>query len=163
MLDVGVIRADERVELLGGELIEMVPQGPLHWRYAQALVEWLTDNRPPNASVASNGPLRLSEHEEPELFMYPKGMDVNEVRGPHTLLVVEVALSSLGRDLAVKAPIYAAHGVRECWIVDVQNPATLVHTLGETGYGEPRSVGFAQPLIAPGGAALVTADLVSGD
>jgi len=41
--------------------------------------------------------------------------------------VIEVALSSLNKDRNVKAPLYAASGFPEYWIVDVAGQAIEVH------------------------------------
>jgi Uma2 family endonuclease len=162
MLEAGVIKDGEKVELIGGELVEMSPQGPLHWDVTHVLVRWFHRNLPEDLAVASQGPFRLSKfHEpEPEVFVFQDHIGVNDVRGPDALLVVEIAHSSLGFDLKVKAPIYAEHGVREYWVVDVEHRCTLVHRLGQDGtYAEPTSVAFDAQLSAPGGLALVIADL----
>lgn len=52
---------------------------------------------------------------------------MRDLRGPDVLLVVEVADSSLSYDLLVKAPLYAAHGVREYWVVDAVRQTVRVH------------------------------------
>ncbi len=49
------------------------------------------------------------------------------------LLVVEVADTSLGYDRAVKAPLYAARGVPELWIVDLAAREVEVHRAPEGG------------------------------
>lgn len=162
MLKCGVLKNGERIELVWGELVEMSPQGPLHWDLTQQIVLWLFRNTPQELAAAADGPLRLDEHNEPEpeLFLYPAGLRVNDVRGADVVLVVEVSHSSLSYDLGVKASLYADHGVREYWVVDVENHRTLVHRLrGKEGYGEPEAVGFDAPLSAPGGRALIIADL----
>jgi Uma2 family endonuclease len=43
------------------------------------------------------------------------------------LLVVEVADTSLRYDLNTKAPIYAAHGVPEYWVINAGTLTTMVH------------------------------------
>ncbi|HEX5007857.1 MAG TPA: Uma2 family endonuclease [Hyphomonadaceae bacterium] len=162
MLDAGVIKNGEKVELIGGELVEMSPQGPLHWDVTYAISRWFRKNLPDELSVASQGPLRLSEYHEPEpeFFVFRDGIGVNDVRGSDCVLVVEVAHSSLDLDLKVKALIYAEHGVREYWVVDVENRQTLVHQLrADATYGEPLAVPFDAPLSAPGGISLIVADL----
>ena len=162
MLKAGVLKDGEKVELLWGELVEMSPQGPLHWAVTYALSRWFRKNLPTSFGVASQGPLRLSDYHEPEpeFFLFSDHIVVNDVRGADVVLVIEVAHSSLGVDLKVKAPIYAEHGVREYWVVDVENRRTLVHRLraGE-GYGEPEAVAFDAALSAPGGLSLILADL----
>ena len=55
------------------------------------------------------------------------------MRGPDLLLVIEVADSSLGYDLRVKAPLYAHHGVREYWVVDAVRETIRVHRAPESG------------------------------
>ena len=43
------------------------------------------------------------------------------------MLVIEVADSSLGYDLRVKAPLCAEHGVRDYWVVDAVRQTIRVH------------------------------------
>jgi Uma2 family endonuclease len=51
------------------------------------------------------------------------------------LLVVEVSDSTLDYDLNTKAPLYAAAGIPECWVVDVNARTLHRHTQpGATGY-----------------------------
>ncbi len=162
MLNAAIIKDGEKIELVWGQLVETAPQRPLHWDMTSALSHWFRVNLPLNLRIASQGPLRLSEDDEPEpeFFIFPEGMRVNEVRGGDVLLVVEVAYSSLDYDLKVKSVVYAQHGVREYWVVDVEGKRTLVHTLGaDGGYGAPREVAFDAALDAPGGARLAIADL----
>ena len=97
MLDAGVLKDGEKVELLGGELVEMSPQGPLHSGMSYLVLRWLRLNLDRSIEFAAQSPLRLSSlnEPEPEFFLFPFGLDVNEVRGPDTILVIEVAHSSL--------------------------------------------------------------------
>ena len=166
MLEAGVIKDGEKLELIRGDLVEMSPQGPLHWDVTYAISRWFRKHLPEDLGVASQGPLRLSDYHEPEpeFFVFPDGMRVNDVRGSDVLLVVEIAYSSLDFDLKVKAPIYAEHGVREYWVIDVQGRRTLVHRLDrDRAYGEPQAVVFDAPLEVPGGISLVVADLAPRD
>lgn len=50
-----------------------------------------------------------------------------KVRGGDALLVVEVADTSLRYDLNTKAPIYAAYGVPEYWVINAGTLTTMVH------------------------------------
>ncbi|MDZ4760166.1 MAG: Uma2 family endonuclease [Alphaproteobacteria bacterium] len=162
MIDAGVFKPDERVELIAGELITMSPQGPLHWDLTYALSRWFMRSMPETLGVAVQGPLRLGEfyEPEPELFVFSAAIGVNEVRGPDVVLLVEISHSSLAYDLKVKAPIYAAHGVREFWVVDVERRRTLVHRLAGDGiYGEAIATPFEEALAAPAGLSLAIADL----
>lgn len=162
MLEAGVLKDGEKVELVGGELVEMSPQGPLHWDVTYELGKWLRKNLPANVGIASKGPFRLGKYNEPEpeFIVLPDDIRINDARGPDALLVVEVALTSARYDLKVKAPIYAAHGVREYWVIDVKKRRTVVHRLGKDGaYTKLDEVAFDAPLKAPGGKRLIIADL----
>ena len=56
-----------------------------------------------------------------------------------TLLLIEVADSSLRYDRKVKLPLYARHGVPELWIVDLEGGTVEVCR-------EPRGDGYAGDL-----------------
>lgn len=51
-----------------------------------------------------------------------------DVRAGRAVLVVEVSVSSRRVDLGTKTAIYAAAGIPECWVLDVEGRALLVHT-----------------------------------
>lgn len=115
MIEAGVLPEKARVELIGGELIDMPREGGAHWDAKTELVHWFTRRLPETVRLAPDGPLRLSETDEPEpdFFLFRAPMRVNQVRGPDALLVVEIADSSFRKDQRVKAPLYARYGVRE--------------------------------------------------
>lgn len=151
LVEAGILD-NARWELLHGELFDMAPQGDRHWDASTELATWLTRRLPYTLRLAMQGPLRLSPVQEPEpdMFVYPDEMRASQVRGPDTLLVIEVADSSLSKDRLIKAPIYAAHGVRLYWVIDPVGRTTWVHRLvADMIYGEPEAVPFDQPLAAP--------------
>lgn len=163
MVKAGVLQDKERLELIGGELIEMAFEGETHWRAKQAIISWLLRRLPPDVDLAPDGPLRLDEDQEPEpdFFLFATATPVNDVRGGDVLLVCEIADSSLAKDRAVKAPLYSVYGVRLYWIVDVINRVTFVHTLDSGVYGEPAIIPFDAALTAPGvSEPLVLSDLL---
>lgn len=47
--------------------------------------------------------------------------------GPDALLVIEVSDTTLHKDLHVKTPLYARHGVPEVWIIDLANNRIRFH------------------------------------
>jgi Uma2 family endonuclease len=49
------------------------------------------------------------------------------VRGDETVLVVEVADTSLRQDTTVKRGLYACAGVPEYWVVSIPNREVIVH------------------------------------
>jgi len=52
---------------------------------------------------------------------------------PETVMVIEVADSSIAKDKSVKAPLYAKAGIEEFWIVDIHTGAVLVYQQPEEG------------------------------
>lgn len=116
---------DDRVELVQGVLIEMVPIGAEH----DGAVEWLTTHFTSTVSppwrVRVQSTLLVAGG-----FLIPDLMLVEPmargVQPTSALLVVEVAQTSQARDRD-KARDYAAADVPEYWIVDLAARAVTVH------------------------------------
>lgn len=151
MLEAGILPEKAPYELLNGELIEVAPQGADHVTAGSGLADWFARRLPEHLRGTAHSPLRLSEAHEPEpgLYIHPRALNPNLVRGADVVLMIEVSDSSLRKDRLLKAPIYAAEGVRLYWIVDLKRRTTWVHRLGVDGYGEPEAVPFGEPLAAP--------------
>lgn len=124
MVAAGILDGDIRTELVDGVLIDMNPGGPRH----SGVVTWLNRHL---ASAAQRFDVRVQDgllipggYLSPDLMVTePLGPDVL----PETaLLVIEVSRTSRLRDLQ-KAAVYAAAGVGEYWIVDVDVDEVLVH------------------------------------
>ena len=160
----GVLHPDERVELIDGEIITMAAKTPRHDDMCAAIVKALARRLPDNVDFTMEPAFRLSEHWEPEpdIIFYSDHLRPSQVRGNTVLLVVEVAVSSLSIDLTIKAAMYAAHGVREYWVVDAKRLITHVHREpGPEGYGSVRQFAASdslRPLLLPA-MALTLADL----
>lgn len=149
---------NRRVELIRGEIVEMNPAGPLHDDYITYLTTWSA--RASLASITmitSQTGVDLPEVEsrpEPDVFWvrraryrdgHPQAADVQ--------LAIEVADSSLEKDLEIKRRLYAEVGIVEYWIVDCQNRCVHVFRDPEgTDYRSHRiasSTETISPLIAP--------------
>jgi len=162
---------NRRVELIRGEIVEMNPAGPLHDDYITYLTTWSA--RASLASITmitSQTGVDLPEVEsrpEPDVFWvrraryrdgHPQAADVQ--------LAIEVADSSLEKDLEIKRRLYAEVGIVEYWIVDCQNRCVHVFRDPEgTDYRSHRiasSTETISPLIAPD-ACLDLDDLFAGE
>ncbi len=152
MVEAGLLDADERIELIHGEIIDMGKEGKPHWNARQRLISWILRRLPAEIELAPDGPLRLAADEEPEpdFYLFPAAINVNDVRGGDVILAVEIADSSFSKDREIKVPLYAEHSVREYWIVALERGETLVFRLAEGGYGEPQVIAFDAPLAVPG-------------
>lgn len=74
-------------------------------------------------------------------------------------LVVEVAETTLDRDLGMKRRKYAAAGIPNYWVVDGSRSAIHVHAEPIDGdYAEIHTVRFGQPLAIPGTDATIVLD-----
>src|SRR5713101_5493718 len=97
----------DQFELLGGEIVPMMsPAGRRHEIVRQELAYRMARLAPDDIMVAS----------EPQFNL-----------GADTLLVVEVAETSLSYDLKTKLSLYASHGVREYWVINAVTLMTNVH------------------------------------
>jgi Uma2 family endonuclease len=148
MVEVGLIGLDERLELIGGEIVPMSPKGNRHESLRAALNLVWGRVCPESHLVARTG-LTLSgvTYLEPDFIIFERSVRLANVRGPDVLLAVEVADSSLDYDLRRKPLIYAEHGVRELWVIDAAARTVHVHTgPGAGGYASVRAYRAADRL-----------------
>ena len=149
MDEAGLFGEGEQVELIGGEIIKMSPKGNRHELVRSELSTFWGDRRGTKYKIAQEPPLHLGNHDEPEpdIIVHQSAERVYEVTGPSVLLVVEVSNSSFSYDLVVKASVYAAHGVRDYWVVDVRRLRVTVHRdPGADGYADVRTCDANEPL-----------------
>lgn len=127
LVDAGVF-VDQRIELLGGVLIEMSPQRPAHSGLVVELTKLLVVAAGDRYVVAVQAPFALDDLSEPEpdVAVLPPG-SYRERHPDRALLLIEVALASKDIDLGEKARRYAAAGVPEYWVVDVATRTVHVH------------------------------------
>ncbi|MGO9833398.1 MAG: Uma2 family endonuclease [Polyangiaceae bacterium] len=125
---------DERIELLHGVLVDMSPNDPEHASPIERLTMILTPALLGKAIVRVQLPIAAHDDSEPEpdVAVVPLG-DYRKQHPATALLVIEVALSSLNKDRNVKAPLYAASGFREYWIVNVADAVIEVHRASAGG------------------------------
>jgi Uma2 family endonuclease len=128
----GVFKPSERVELIRGEIITMSPIGRRHVTFVDNLTRLLILSLRERAIVSIQGPIVISEDSEPEpdVGVYRRrAVSYKDAdRGPDdTVLLIEVAETSLAYDRSTKLRLYAEAGVVEYWIVDCVAEAVEVH------------------------------------
>ena len=144
MTRAGVIEEDERVELIGGELVPMSPKGNHHEVVKTALLRRWYRAAPEEVDLTPETTFRLSEdtYLEPDVVIYSRTTGLAGLAGANVLLVVEIADSSLRFDTGRKAVLYAGFGVRELWVVDAVRLTTRVfRDPSADGYREARDLG----------------------
>jgi Uma2 family endonuclease len=129
MVDAGILGADDRVELLDGVLVEMSPQGTAHLE-AVSRLNMLLVPVAAGAGLVVNPqcPLNVASaisQPEPDLAVTPPGGW--EAYPAQALLVVEISVTSRAVDLGRKAAIYAAAGIPDYWVLDIDNRRLVVH------------------------------------
>lgn len=128
MGETGILGEDDRVELIRGEVIEMSPIGGPHMTCVNFLNELLVSRFHGRLIVSIQNPVRLDGTSEPEpdvaLIKRRQGHKSDEVPNPSEVLgVMEVSDSTLAYDRAEKLPLYAAAGIPEAWIIDLNGRA----------------------------------------
>jgi Uma2 family endonuclease len=121
---------EERVELLGGVIIEMSPQNPRHAAVIERLTRALGRIAGDRASVRVQLPFVASEDSlpEPDVALVPPG-DYDSAHPSAALLLVEVSDASLRKDRLLKAELYARAGVPEYWIVNLTERCIEAYSL----------------------------------
>lgn len=132
MGELDILKEDDRVELLDGQIVAMNPIGPNHSGHVMRLNRDFGRLVGERALFSVQGPLELGPRVElyPDLILLLPRDDVYTRANPtprECLLIIEVADSSLRYDREVKALVYAQAGIPELWIVDLVNEQILVY------------------------------------
>jgi len=137
--EVGVLTADDRVELLDGWIVEKMVHNPRH----DATVD--KAHQSIRALLSSSWRVRVQSaiatdrsEPEPDLAVVRAAADWYATRHPGAddiALLVEVADTSLARDRDVKLSVYARAGIPLYWIVNLLDDRVEVYA-GATGLGD---------------------------
>jgi Uma2 family endonuclease len=132
LAEAGILGEDDRVELLDGQIVQMTPIGADHAASVDALTRLLVRAVGDAAIVRVQNPIVLDPRSEPQpdlalLRPHPTQYHSAHPSAGDILLVIEVADSSLAFDRKVKLPYYAAAGIPEAWLVDLEHDTVEVH------------------------------------
>ena len=151
----------QKLELIGGELISKMGQIRPHLNAVLAMMLWLMDtfgrdrvNADASIDVApADNPIN---EPQPDLIVLklPSTSFQSANPQPDDLeLAVEVSDSTLRFDLTVKATLYARAAIREYWVLDVPGRRLIVHRdPGPSGYASVVAYSEAEtiaPLASP--------------
>lgn len=140
MAEVGILREDDRVELIKGEIVEMSPIGRRHSAFIGNLTQLLVVRLAGRALVWVQNPVALADDTEPQpdiavLRRRRVPYKEREAWAEDALLLIEVADSSLAYDRTTKRRLYAEAGIPEYWVVDCIAETVEVHrTPSAEGY-----------------------------
>ena len=129
IIEAGIL-GDRHVELLAGEIVEMSPETPIHYNTTKRGAKYLEELLAGKADVRFKGLITLPDSEpEPDIAIVQLPESAYNERHPEPndiFWVVEVAKTSLKKDLDLKASIYASAAIQEYWILDLSNTHVIV-------------------------------------
>jgi Uma2 family endonuclease len=131
MIAAGILTSSDRVELLEGHIIEMVPQEPPHASTTSSFGNDFVVLFASRAWVRQQLPITIAPNSEPEPNIAVVRIDPNRYRNHHPIpedvyLLIEVSDSTLNYDRDRKAKVYAKANISEYWVIDVNQRQLLV-------------------------------------
>jgi Uma2 family endonuclease len=131
----------------------MSPKSEAHEAATEFLLEWLMRHVDLTRYVVGCQRALTIGSSEPEPDLVVRERDTPRPYHPSSAaLVIEVEVSSLSVDLAVKAPLYASAGIAEYWVLDLDGQRAIVHR-------EPSPEGYRQRIEVAADEALTGAAL----
>jgi Uma2 family endonuclease len=122
----GIFDPDDRVELIDGEIFQMSPIGHRHSVCVIRANALFVQAFATRAVLSPQNPIRLSNWSEPQpdIVVFKPRADCYARKRPtpaDVLFLLEVSDSTLRLDQKIKLPRYAAAGIPELWIADLQH------------------------------------------
>ena len=151
MVRAGIIEEDERFELIGGEVVPMLPKGGRHEMVKIDLNRHFQRTGGSDLHIAQETTLRLDDKSflEPDFCIFPRSIFPGDLRGHDVLLAIEVADTSLAYDRGRKIGVYAAYGIPEVWVIDANSRVTYAYgDLGAEGYRRLVEISAGETLVA---------------
>jgi Uma2 family endonuclease len=133
MAETGILSPTERVELIGGEILLMSPNGPRHAAAVDAATERMIELAARKAIVRTQTTVVLDRlaAPQPDIALLKRRDDFYASKHPGAddiLLIIEVSDSSLDYDSTVKLGLYSILGIPEYWVADLQNNRLLTYS-----------------------------------
>ncbi|MBO9714829.1 Uma2 family endonuclease [Sphingomonas sp.] len=160
MMDRGAFE-DMRAELVQGEIEKMMPS---HWGHGELLIRLGgllgTQLRSAGAPVGGDVVIRIDDttvRAADISVLHPGTVPDRVLIGAQVLLAIEIADTTLDRDMSGKRIDYAAAGIAHYWVFDIARE--VVHIFGEPvdgDYSQVATVRFDEPLALPLGAGSIT-------
>jgi hypothetical protein len=116
MGEAGILHEDDRVELIGGEIVEMTPIGARYASCVRELNRLLSKQVGKELRIDVQNPIRLNQRTEPQPDLAViRARDYRESppRPEDVPLLIEVADTSLACDCEVKLVLHARFGIPE--------------------------------------------------
>ena len=150
MVKAGILDEDERIELIGGEVVPMSPKGNHHEIVKNALIHYWSRRLPEHLTFATETTFRLTPdtYLEPDFVFYDRATGIRGLKSDTAHFVVEIADSSYAYDMGRKAALYASFGIPELWVIHAVRLETRIHR-------KPSLTGYQSMIDLPGDQRLV--------
>ncbi len=147
MAEVDILDPDERVELIDGEIIQMSPIGNRHLGIVSRITALLVPRLLGAYNVHTQSPVKIGQYSEPEpdLMVTPHRDDFYASTGVYpedVLLLIEVADTTLKKDIQIKVPLYAQAAIPEIWIVNLKDD--IIHRYTDLQQGQYQQDSFTR-------------------
>src|SRR5262249_15455343 len=121
MGEAGILREDERVERMEGEIVRMAPVGTRHMGWVINAPRLFITRLGDRAVISPQNPVVIQPRSEPQpdlVLLRPGPVSYSRKRpsSEDVLLAVEVADTTVRYGRLGKRPVYARAGVAECWL-----------------------------------------------
>ncbi len=138
MIELGVYTENDRIELLNGEIIELMPKGPKHVYFNEKNADIFREKLGKSADVRSQNPIILDDFSEPEPeIVLAKPPRENYLEKHPTasgiFLIMEISDTTLAYDREAKA--YSRNRIQQYLLLNLNK-----ETLEE--YREPSEDGY---------------------
>lgn len=147
----GFFQPGERVELVDGVLYEMSPQYPDHAQSISRALYKLLPLFSTDFHVRIQLPLSLGANSEPEpdVAVVPGSPESYDTHPTSSVLIIEVADSSLLHDRKRKASLYAREGVPDYWVVNLVDWCLEVYREPQDGEYKSHTILRPEDSISP--------------
>jgi Uma2 family endonuclease len=142
MAESGILKEDDRVELIEGEIVEMTPVGSRHAAVVKRLNRSLASLPRDRYLVGVQDPVRVHPYSEPQPDVTVLRARADDYEATHpgpedVLLIIEVVDSSEAYDRGVKLRLYSRAGIPEVWLVVLsERTVEVFRRPGPSGYEE---------------------------
>lgn len=138
MIDAGVFKEDDRLELMGGDIVEMSPIVSKHAACVSRLGNNIMMQLGKSAIVSIQSPIIMDDFHEPQpdvaVLKYQDDYYENALpTASDVLLIVEVSDTTTLYDRNVKLPLYARAGIPVALLVNLPRATVEVHTEAKNG------------------------------
>lgn len=154
MADNGLFERLGKVEVIDGVIVAMSPAYTPHSAALVRLSAFFFERLGERFLITADQLVLFGDHDmrAPDIAIFDKTMNKREPEGTDLRFALEIAEGSVRYDLGDKARFYAAHGLPEYWVVDLENRRLVMHREpGPEGYGAVREQTWteaARPMIA---------------